>query len=102
MDECRSFVEPAIRSLQPCAIVATLAGALVLVAITALSLDAVPELAAKIVLGVSLPVFYGAVLGARSGPRRVPGRRPAARARVRMTRVAWPMTTCDSPRRPNA
>ena len=70
------FTQPAIRSVQPCAILATLAGALVLLAITALSLDAVPELPAKIVLGVSLPVLYGAMLGAITPPS-LPG--PAAR-----------------------
>jgi hypothetical protein len=69
-------MQPAIRSVQPCAILATLAGALVLVAITALSLDAVPELPAKIVLGVSLAVFYGATLGAIRPPS---GPGPAAR-----------------------
>ena len=66
----------AIRLVQPCAILATLGGALVLVAITGLSLDAVPELPAKIVLGVSLPLFYVAMLGAITPPSR-PG--PAAR-----------------------
>jgi hypothetical protein len=69
-------MQPAIRSVQPCAILATLAGALVLLAITALSLDAVPELPAKIVLGISLPVLYGAMLGAITPPSRP---RPAAR-----------------------
>ena len=46
----------------------TAAGALALAAITALSLDAVPALPAKIVLGVSLPVFYGAMLAAIRPP----------------------------------
>jgi hypothetical protein len=64
------FIQPAIRSGQPWAILATLAGALVLLAIAGLSLDAVPELPAKIVLGVSLPVFYGAMLGAITPPSR--------------------------------
>jgi hypothetical protein len=79
---------PAIRLVQPCAILATLAGALILLAITALSLDAVPDLPAKIVLGVSLPVFYGAMLGAitppsRPGPAaRRPGQRPDDATRV--------------------
>jgi hypothetical protein len=59
---------PAIRSVQACAMLATLAGALVLAAITGLSLAAVPELPAKIVLGVSLPVFYGAIFGAITPP----------------------------------
>lgn len=76
------FIQPTIRSGQPWAILATLAGALVLLAITTLSLDAGPELPAKIVLGVSLPVFYGAMLGAirpqsSSGPA---ARHPGPRA----------------------
>jgi hypothetical protein len=67
-DDREGFTPPAIRSMQPCAILATLAGALVLLAITGLSLAAVPELPAKIVLGVSLPVFYGAIFGAIRPP----------------------------------
>jgi hypothetical protein len=72
---------PAIRSMRPGAILATLAGAIVVAAIMALSLDAVPQLPAKIILGVSLLVFYGAALGAirpatRAGPA---GRRPGPR-----------------------
>lgn len=55
---------PAIRSVQPWAFLATLAGALVLAAIMAVNLDVVPELPAKIILGLSLPVFFGAALGA--------------------------------------
>jgi hypothetical protein len=67
---------PAIRSTQPWAILATLAGGLVLAAIMGLKLDAMPELPAKIILGISLPVFYGAALGAIRPPARP---RPAAR-----------------------
>jgi hypothetical protein len=68
----------AIRSTQPWAILATLAGALILAAIMGLKLDAVPELPAKIILGVSVPLFYGAARAAirpsaRPGP---PPRRP--------------------------
>ena len=71
-------MQPAIRSVPRCAMLATLAGALVLVAITGLSLDAVPELPAMIILGVSVPLFFGAALAAirpsaRPGP---PARRP--------------------------
>jgi hypothetical protein len=66
---------PAIRSTQPWAILATLAGAVVLAAIMGLNLDAVPELPAKIILGVSLPLFYGAALAAIRPPART---RPAA------------------------
>lgn len=75
-DDQRGSMQPAIRSVQPCAILAALAGALVLAAITGLRLDAVPALPAKIILGVSLPVLYGAMLGAIR-PRSRPG--PAAR-----------------------
>lgn len=83
------FIHPAIRSVQPCAILATLAGALVFFAIAALSLDAVPELPAKIVLGVSLPVFYVAMLRVITPPSRPApaARRPGSRPDD-MTRVA--------------
>ena len=54
----------AIRRMEPWAIVATFAGTLVLAAIMGLNLDAVPELPAKIIVAVSLPVFFGAALGA--------------------------------------
>jgi hypothetical protein len=66
---------PASRSVQPWAFLAALAGALVLAAIMALNLDAVPELPAKIILGVSLPVFFGAALGA------IPSAQPKPAAR---------------------
>jgi hypothetical protein len=69
---------PAARSIQPWAILATFAGALVLATITGLKLDAVPDLPAKIILGVSIPVFFGAALAAI--PRARP--RPAARGAV--------------------
>lgn len=81
-------MQPAIRSVPPCAMLATLAGVLVLGAITGLNLDAVPEFPAKIVLGVSLPVFYGAMLGAIRPPSppapaaRCPGPRPDDATRV--------------------
>jgi hypothetical protein len=85
---CRAVPSSSVRSVQPCAILATLAAAPVLLAITGLSLDAVPELPAKIVLGVSLPVFYGAMLGAITPPSRPaptarrPGPRPDDATRV--------------------
>jgi hypothetical protein len=69
---------PAIRSMRPWAILAAFAGALVLAAIMGLKLDAVPELPAKIILGASIPVFFGAALAAI--PRARPG--PAARRAV--------------------
>jgi hypothetical protein len=69
---------PPARSMRPWAIRATFAGALVLGTIMGLELDAVPELPAKIVLGVSIPVFFGAALAAI--PPAGPG--PAARSAV--------------------
>jgi hypothetical protein len=69
---------PPVRRTQPWTILATFAGALVLATIMALKLDAVPELPAKIILGVSIPVFFGAALVAI--PRVRPG--PAARRAV--------------------
>lgn len=51
------------RSIQPCAILAAFAGALVLAAVVGLRLGAVPSLPAEIVLGVSLPVLYIALIG---------------------------------------
>ena len=63
-------------SMQPCAILATVAGALILAAVTGLKLGAVPSLPAKIVLGLSLAVFYGAMVGALR-----PVSRPAPAAR---------------------
>ena len=62
--------------MHPWAILATLAGALVLAAIMGLKLDAVPVLPAKVILGVSLAVSYGAALVAIRPPARP---RPAAR-----------------------
>jgi hypothetical protein len=62
------------RSTQPCAILAVLAGALVVAAVVGLRLDAVPRLPAEIVLGVSLPMLYFALIGTI---------RPAARPVVR-------------------
>ena len=64
------------RSTHHCAVLAALAGALVLAAFLALKLDAVPPLPAEIALGVSLPVLYFALIGtitpavARVSPRR--------------------------------
>ena len=55
---------PAVRSVHPWTIIATVAGALVLAAVMGLRLDAVSELPAKIILGVSLAVFFGAAFGA--------------------------------------
>jgi hypothetical protein len=89
------------RYMQPWATLATFAGALVLPAIMGLKLDAVPELPAKISLGASNPVFFGAALAAI--PQAGPGPRPAAPFRVRMTGLLWPMTrTSKLPRRTNA
>jgi hypothetical protein len=66
------------RSTQRWAIVAALAGALVLAAMLGLRFDAVPSLPAEIALGVSLPVLYFALIvtirpAAASTPRREDG-----------------------------
>lgn len=66
---------PASRSMQRWAILAAFSGALVLAAIMGLKLEAVPELPAKIILGVSIPVFFGTALAA------IPGARPGPAAR---------------------
>jgi hypothetical protein len=89
---------PAMRSMQPWAILATLAGALVLAAIMGLRLDAVPELPAKIILGVSLAVFYGAALGAIRPPARP---RPAARRPGPRPDDATPAAETDDVQRPS-
>ena len=92
-----------MRSTQPWAILATLAGALVLAAIIGLKLDAVPELPAKIILGVSVPLFYGAALAAIR-PSAGPGPRRAGPIRIRRTGLLprRMQTTCTVPRRRNA
>ena len=69
----------AIRRMQPWAIVATFAGTLVLAAIMGLNLDAVPELPAKISLGVSMPVFVAAALAAIPARPGSAARRPGPR-----------------------
>jgi hypothetical protein len=89
---------PAIRSVQPWTVLATLAGALLLAAITGLKLDAVPELPAKIILGVSLPVFYGAALGAITPSARP---RPAARRSDPRPDDETPAADTDDVRRPS-
>ena len=88
----------AIRSMRPWAILATLAGALVLAAIMGLKLDAVPELPAKIILGVSLPVFYGAALAAIRPPARP---RPAARRPDPRPQDRTPAADSDDAHRPS-
>ena len=62
------------RSTHHCAVLAALAGAVVLGAVLVLRFDAAPSLPAEIVLGVSLPVLYIALIGMirparRSSPR---------------------------------
>jgi hypothetical protein len=66
------------RSTRQCAILAALAGTLVLAAVIGLRLDALPPLPAEITLGVSLPVLYLALIGTirpavSSAPRREDG-----------------------------
>jgi hypothetical protein len=88
----------AIRSMQPWVILASFAGALVLAAIMGLKLDAVPELPAKIILGVSLPVFYGAALGAIRRPARP---RPVARRPDPRPDDATPAVDADDAQHPS-
>jgi hypothetical protein len=73
-----SSARPESRSARPWAVLATFGGALVLATIVGLKLEAVPELPAKIILGVSIAVFFGAALAAI--PQAQPG--PAARRAV--------------------
>jgi hypothetical protein len=90
-------VKPATRATRHCAILATVAGALVAAAVTVLGLGAVPPLPAKVTLGVSLAVFYGATLGAITpASRRAPAARRAARSPDRRTPA-----TVDGPRQPS-
>ena len=84
--------------MQPWAILATLAGALVLAAIMGLKLDAVPELPAKVILGVSLALFYGAALGAIRPPARP---RLAARRRDPRPDDGTPTADADDVQRPS-
>ena len=59
-----------------CAVLAAIAGALVVAALLALRLGAVPPLPAEIALGVSLPVLYFALIGTiRPAVGSVPSRR---------------------------
>jgi hypothetical protein len=83
--------------VQPWAFLATLAGALVLAAIMALNLDAMPELPAKIILGISLPVFFGAALGAI--PPAQP--KPAARHPDPRPEDGTPVADTDDVQRPS-
>jgi hypothetical protein len=66
---------PPARFIQRWAILATLAAALVLAAIMGLKLGALPEFPGKIVVGVSIAVFFGAALAAIKPPE---GPGPAA------------------------
>ena len=54
----------AIRTKSPFAIVAILLGAVVLAAFTGLKSGAMPPLPAKVILGVTIPILYGTLLGA--------------------------------------
>lgn len=89
---------PATRAMQPWAVLATLAGVVVLAAIMALNLDAVPELPAKIIIGVSLPVFYGAALCAIRPPARP---KPAARLPDPRPDDGTPAADTDDVQRPS-
>ena len=52
------------RTKSPFAILALLVGAVVLAAIAGVKSGVMPPLAAKVVLGVTIPIFFGAFLGA--------------------------------------
>ena len=53
-----------VRTKSPFAIVALLSGAVVLAAIVGVKSGAMTPLAAKVVLGVAIPIFFGAFVGA--------------------------------------
>src|SRR5688572_28355504 len=92
-----SALRPA-RFVQRWAILATLAAAVVLAAIMGLKLGALPELPAKIVLGVSIAVFFGTALAAVRPPER-PG--PAARRAAPHPDDRAPVADNDDNRRPS-
>ena len=92
-----SALRPA-RFMQRWAILATLAAAVVLAAIMGLKLGALPELPAKIVLGVSIAVFFGTALAAVRPPER-PG--PAARRAAPHPDDRAPVADNDDNRRPS-
>ena len=89
---------PPARFMQRWAILATLAAAVVLAAIMGLKLGALPELPAKIVLGVSIAVFFGTALAAVRPPER-PG--PAARRPAPHPDDKAPVADNDDNRRPS-
>lgn len=89
---------PPARFMQRWAILATLAAALVVAAIIGLKLGALPQLPAKIVLGVSIAVFFGAALAAVTPPERVG---PAERRVARHPDDEAPVADNDDIRRPS-
>lgn len=89
---------PPARFTQRWAILATLAAVFVLAAIMGLKLGALPELPAKIVLGVSIAVFFGAALAAVRPPQR-PGR--AARRAAPQPDDSAPVADKDDSRHPS-
>jgi hypothetical protein len=89
---------PPARFMQRWAILATLAAALLLAAIMGLKLGALPEFPAKIVLGVSIAVFFGAALAAVRSPE-LAG--PAARRAAPHRDDRAPVADNDDIRRPS-
>ena len=89
---------PPARFMQRWAILATLAAALVLAAIMGLKLGALPEVPAKIVLGVSIAVFFSAALAAVRSPE-LAG--PAARRAAPHPDDRAPVADNDDIRRPS-
>jgi hypothetical protein len=92
-----SALRPA-RFMQRWAILATLAAAVVLAAIMGLKLGALPELPAKIVLAVSIAVFFGTALAAVRPPERTG---PAARRAAPYPDDSAPVADNDDNRRPS-
>ena len=89
---------PPARFMQRWAILATLAAALVVTVILGLKLGALPDLPAKIVLGVSIAVFFGAALAAVRLPERAG---PAARRAAPHSDDRGPVADNDDIRRPS-
>ena len=76
-------MKTAVRTKSPFAILAILLGAIVLAAFTGLKSGAIPLLPAKIILGVTIPILFGTLLGAIPRGRVAalgPGWRPAEAA----------------------
>jgi hypothetical protein len=87
-------VDTVLRTKSPLAIVALLSGTVVLAAIVGVKSGAMTPLAAKIVLGIAIPIFFGAFLGA------IPRGRKAEHRGVWLA-VVGPLATEDDLQRPS-